>query len=65
MARKGCVSSALAIACQMGYRSIPLALIGAGTGGFQPEQVLAIMQDEAGYQEYGDEVRIVRFKRAG
>jgi hypothetical protein len=57
--------SALGIAREKGYRSIAFPLIGAGTGGFQPEQALAIMQDEARQNEYGGEVRIVRFKRAG
>ena len=61
---RGCVRSALGIACQKGYRSIAFPLIGAGAGGFEPEQALAIMQDEAGRNEYGGEVRIVRFKRA-
>lgn len=62
---RGCVRSALGIARKRGYRSIAFPLIGAGTGGFQPERALAIMQDEAGQYEYGGEVRIVRFKRAG
>jgi O-acetyl-ADP-ribose deacetylase len=59
---RGCVRSALGIAREKGYRSVAFPLIGAGTGGFQPEQALAIMQDEAGQDEYGGEVRIVRFK---
>jgi O-acetyl-ADP-ribose deacetylase (regulator of RNase III) len=62
---RGCVKSALGIAREKGYRSIVFPLIGAGTSGFQPEQALAIMQDEAVRNEYGGEVRIVRFKRAG
>ena len=61
---RGCVRSALGIAREKGYRSIAFPLIGAGTGEFQPEQALAIMQDEAGQNEYGGEVRIVRFQRA-
>ena len=60
-----CVRSALCIAREKGYQSIAFPLIGAGTGGFQPERALAIMQDEAGQNEYGGEVRIVRFKRSG
>ena len=59
------VRNALALAAEKGYRSIAFPLIGAGTGGFQPEQALAIMQDEAGKTEYDGEVRIVRFMRAG
>ena len=62
---RGCVRSALGIAREKGYRSIAFPLIGAGTGGFQPEQALAIMQDEAGRNEYDGEVRIVRFSRSG
>ena len=60
---RGCVRSALGIARQQGYRSIAFPLIGAGTGGYPPEKVREIMQDEAGQQEYGGEIRIVRFRR--
>ena len=45
---RGCVRSALGIAREQGYRSIAFPLIGAGTGGYPPEKVLEIMQDEAG-----------------
>src|ERR1035441_6093292 len=62
---RGCVKSALGIAREKGYRSIAFPLIGAGTGGYPPEKVLEIMQDEAGRSEYNGEVRIVRFKREG
>ena len=61
---RGCVRSALAIARQQGYRSIAFPLVGAGTGGYPPEKVLEIMQDEAGNNDYDGEVRIVRLKRA-
>lgn len=60
---RGCVRSALGIARQQGYRSIAFPLIGAGTGGCPAERVLEIMLDEAGQQEYGGEIRIVRFRR--
>ena len=59
---RGCVRSALGIAREKGYRSIAFPLIGAGTGGYPPEKVLEIMEDEAGKSEYDGEVRIVRFK---
>jgi O-acetyl-ADP-ribose deacetylase (regulator of RNase III) len=59
---RGCVRSALGIAREKGYRSIAFPLIGAGTGGFQPERALAIMQDEAGRNEYDGDVWIVRFR---
>ena len=36
--------------------------IGAGTGGYVPEKVLEIMQDETRRSEYEGEVRIVRFR---
>ena len=62
---RGCVSSALDIARQQGYRSIAFPLIGAGTGGYPPEKVLEIMQDEAAQSGYDGEVRIVRFERTG
>jgi O-acetyl-ADP-ribose deacetylase (regulator of RNase III) len=61
---RGCVRSALGIAREQGYRSIALPLIGAGTGGYPPEKVLEIMQDEAGKNEFDGEIRIVRFGRA-
>ena len=61
---RGCVRSALGVAREEGYRSIAFPLIGAGTGGYPPEKVLELMQDEAGKHEYSGEVRIVRFKRA-
>jgi O-acetyl-ADP-ribose deacetylase (regulator of RNase III) len=61
---RGCVRSALGIARERGYRSIAFPLIGSGTGGYSPEQALAIMQDEARRVDYDGEVRIVRFRRA-
>ena len=61
---RGCVRSALGIVRQAGYRSIAFPLIGAGTGGFPSERVLEIMLDEAGRQEYGGEIRIVRLRRS-
>jgi O-acetyl-ADP-ribose deacetylase (regulator of RNase III) len=64
LARKGCVRSALGIAREKSYRSIAFPLIGAGTGGFQPEQALEIVEDEDGKSEYFGEVRIVRFSRS-
>ncbi|MHB8522261.1 MAG: macro domain-containing protein [Limisphaerales bacterium] len=61
---RGCVRSALGIVRERGYRSIAFPLIGAGTGGFPPERVLDIMQDEARQIDYDGEVRLVRFRRA-
>jgi O-acetyl-ADP-ribose deacetylase (regulator of RNase III) len=59
---RGCVRNALGIARERGYRSIAFPLIGAGTGGYVPEKVLEIMQDETRRSEYEGEVRIVRFR---
>jgi O-acetyl-ADP-ribose deacetylase (regulator of RNase III) len=43
---RGCVRSGLKIAHDHGYRSIAFPLIGAGTGGYSPEKVVAIMAEE-------------------
>jgi len=61
---RGCVRSALGIARERGYRSIAFPLIGAGTGGFTPERVIGIMQDEARMVEYDGLVKLVRFRQA-
>jgi O-acetyl-ADP-ribose deacetylase len=58
---RACVRSALEIATGKGYQSIAFPLIGAGTGGYAPDKVVAIMEDEAGKAAYQGEVRIVRF----
>lgn len=39
-----CVESAMALAVEHGWRSIAFPLIGAGTGGREPERVLVVMQ---------------------
>ena len=57
-----CVHSALGIAGKHGYRSIAFPLIGAGTGGLQPDKVLDLMQHEAGRAEFAGEVRIVKHR---
>ena len=59
---RNCVRNALALAQARGYRSLAFPLIGAGTGGFSPEQTLEIMQDEARCFNFAGEVRIVRYK---
>lgn len=58
-----CTKNALAIATDHGYRSIAFPLIGAGTGGGSPDQVLRFMQEEIDRTAYEGEVRIVRFGR--
>ncbi len=55
------VQSAVALAEAHGFRSLAFPLIGAGTGGGKPEQVLAMMQDELASLEFDGEVRIVVF----
>jgi O-acetyl-ADP-ribose deacetylase len=55
------VRSAITVATAHGFRSLAIPLIGAGTGGGKPQQVLAIMQDELAKQEFEGEVRIVVF----
>jgi O-acetyl-ADP-ribose deacetylase (regulator of RNase III) len=57
------VANALDIAVRKGYRSVAFPLIGAGTGGFSADRVLAIMCDETERHPYDGEVRIVRFKK--
>jgi O-acetyl-ADP-ribose deacetylase (regulator of RNase III) len=57
------VRSAIALAKEHGFRSLAFPLIGAGTGGGKPEQVLAMMQDELAELEFDGEVRIVLFEK--
>jgi O-acetyl-ADP-ribose deacetylase (regulator of RNase III) len=57
------VRSAIALATEHGFRSLAFPLIGAGTGGGKPEQVLAMMQDELAELEFDGEVRIVLFEK--
>lgn len=55
------VHNALEIAGHRGYRSIAFPLIGAGTGGFELQRALDIMQRSANSSGYSGEVRFVRF----
>lgn len=57
------VHSAIAIAAEQGYRSIAMPLIGAGSGGGNAENILAMMQDELSKLDYDGEVRIVRYQK--
>ena len=59
------VRNALEIAGNRGYRSIAFPLIGAGTGGFEPQRALDIMQRSAKSCAYSGEVRFVRFRGNG
>jgi O-acetyl-ADP-ribose deacetylase (regulator of RNase III) len=55
------VRNALALARQKGYRSIAFPLIGAGSGGGNPDQVLKYMRQELQSIDFEGEVRIVRY----
>lgn len=56
------VRNALVLASGQGFRSIAFPLIGAGTGGGDPEKVRAIMQDELATCEFDGLVRVVQFR---
>jgi O-acetyl-ADP-ribose deacetylase (regulator of RNase III) len=56
------VRNAMAIVHQRGYRSVAFPLIGAGSGGGDPEAVLEIIRDQLESIEYDGEVRIVRYR---
>ena len=55
------VRNALALATEHGIQSIAFPLIGAGTGGGSPDEVLRLMQDEMSQSAFDGHVRIVRF----
>jgi O-acetyl-ADP-ribose deacetylase (regulator of RNase III) len=57
-----CVRSALSVAAARQFRSVAMPLIGAGTGGQDPERVQAIMADEALKTDYAGDVVIVRYR---
>lgn len=59
-----CVRNAMALAVENGFQSIAFPLIGAGSGGFKPDRVRAIMEDELGKIEEAMEVRVVVFRKA-
>ncbi len=58
------VRNALALANRRNYRSIAIPLIGAGSGGGDPNQVQAIIESELERCEFPGEVRIVRYRPA-
>jgi O-acetyl-ADP-ribose deacetylase (regulator of RNase III) len=57
------VQNAIHIATEKAFSSIALPLIGAGSGGGDPEQVLQIMEAVLADTEYSGEIRIVRFRQ--
>ena len=57
------VSNALKIASEQGFQSIAFPLIGAGSGGFNPERTKQIMLDELRSIDAPLEVTVVRYKK--
>jgi O-acetyl-ADP-ribose deacetylase (regulator of RNase III) len=55
------VRNAMTIANNRGYRSIAIPLIGAGSGGGNPDTIQAVIQDELAKCRFDGEVRIVRY----
>jgi O-acetyl-ADP-ribose deacetylase len=58
------VTNALRLAREHGVRSLALPLIGAGSGGFDADRVLALITSTLDSHDAEPEVTIVRFKRA-
>jgi O-acetyl-ADP-ribose deacetylase len=52
--------SAIALAKEHGLASIAFPLIGAGTGGGKPDEILAMMAQELAAQQYGGRILIVK-----
>ncbi|MGB6045866.1 MAG: macro domain-containing protein [Pirellulales bacterium] len=58
------VANAMKIASEQGFGSIAFPLIGAGSGGFNPEKAKAIMLDELGKCDSDVTVTLVVFKKS-
>jgi len=58
------VRNALLIAQDRGYQSLALPLIGAGSGGGDPEKIQTMIVDELTRCRFDGEVRIVRFSKS-
>lgn len=58
------VSNAIQIARERQYRSIAIPLIGAGSGGGAPENVLRIITDELSRLAFDGEVVLVKYKKS-
>jgi O-acetyl-ADP-ribose deacetylase (regulator of RNase III) len=56
------VRNAMAIACDRGYSSVAMPLIGAGSGGGDPANVQALIQDTLADIDYDGCVVVVRYK---
>ncbi len=57
------VSSALRVAEEQGFQSVAMPLIGAGTGGGDPDAVQRLIVDQVGLSEYPGRVVVVRLPR--
>lgn len=57
------VRNAMSLAQERGFTSIAFPLIGAGSGGMEPEKARAIMEDELRSLDYALHARIVIFRR--
>ena len=56
------VRNALDLAKRHGFRSVAFPLVGAGSGGGNPDRVLGLMADELSRIEFDGEVRVVRYR---
>lgn len=59
---RGSVANAIARAREHGFRSIALPAIGAGSGRFDEEAALALIEDELARHDYDGKVVLVRFR---
>ena len=57
------VRNAMKIAQDRGYKSLALPLIGAGSGGGNPDNIQSIIQDELTKCQFDGEVRIIRYSK--
>ena len=57
------VRNAMKIAQDRGYKSLALPLIGAGSGGGNPDKIQTIIQDELTKCQFDGEVRIIRYSK--
>jgi len=57
------VRNAIALATRQHFRTIALPLIGAGTGGFQPDETQRLIVDTLASLQFEGDVRIVRYQR--
>jgi len=57
------VRNAMKIAQDRGYKSLAIPLIGAGSGGGNPDKIQSIIQDELTKCQFDGEVRIIRYSK--